>query len=59
MTWSLSIQKLQGKHETTYTYTIYLLVEYTHMYIHIRKYRGKNSLMTNSILFNIQKKEFL
>ena len=34
-------------HETTYTHTMYVIIHYTHMYTHIRKYRARMSFMTD------------
>ena len=59
MTWSLSIQILQGKHELTYTHSIYVQIHDTSMYTHIlSKYRARKSFMTRSFLFKTQNKSF-
>ena len=56
MTWSFSIQKSQGKYETTYTHTMYVQMYGTHMYTHVRKYKARKSFTTMPFLFNIQNK---
>ena len=59
MAWSLKIQQLQVKLETTYTHTMYVQIYDTHMYTHISKYRARIFAIRMPFLFNIKNKSFL
>ena len=60
MTQLLSIQKLQGEHKTTYTYTMYAQIQDTHIYTHvIIKHRARKIFLKKSFIFNIKTRVFM